>query len=255
MSTSPGTIKNNNRSKNRDFNIYTEEFFGGSDVFIYVNGKRSHNIAAIQYTVQEQHKPIYGYGSRTFDDLAIGNRIVVGTLKIPVKNPDSSSFSDDWGIDTSTPEIATASLTDAIAVPQWLYNYTPQKANSTIVNENEKVGTVSMVASVQSNLGIEVNGFMDESTRNAINTYRKDNSMILGTLIDNELISSLGIDDYNCYSISGSKVYDSPTLDNEIFLVPKDEKLVFIASEGDIALVRDSSGKAGYININEVYRL
>lgn len=252
MSTSPGTIKHNNRSKNRDFNIYTEEFFGGSDVFIYTNGKRNHNIAAIQYTVQEQHKPIYGYGSRTFDDLAVGNRIVIGTLKIPVKNPEVSSFSDDWGIETSS---STSRAVDSITVPEWLYNYTPQKANNTIVDENEGVSTASVVANVQRGLGIEVNGFIDEKTRSAINSYRKDNSMILGTLIDNELISSLGIDDYNCYSLKTSKVYDSPSLGNVIFTVPTDEKLVFIASENDVALVRDSSGKAGYINMEDVYRL
>lgn len=254
MGTSPGTIKGNNRSKNRDFNIYTEEFFGGSDVFIYVNGKRNHNIAAIQYTVQEQHKPIYGYGSRTFDDLAVGNRIIIGTLKMPVKNPDSSSFSDDWGVETSS-QVATASVVESIAVPEWLYNYTPQKADNTIVNENEEKDTTSIIATVQKSLGIEVNGFVDEKTRSAINSYRKENSMILGTLIDNELISSLGIDDYNCYANKLSKVYDSPSLDNEIFTVLDDEKLVFIASENDVALIRNYSGKAGYINMKDVYRL
>lgn len=255
MSTSPGTIKNNNRSKNRDFNIYTEEYFGGSDVFIYIDGKRNHNIAAIQYTVQEQHKPIYGYGSRTFDDLAIGNRIVVGSLKIPVQNTDKSSFSDEWGVEGLNDDLEVASFSRSISVPEWLYNYVPQKTNSSVINENEQTDTVSIVATVQKNLGIDVNGFVDENTRKAINIYRKDNSMILGTLIDNELISSLGIEDYNCYSTKLSDVYDSPKLDNKIFTVSTDEKLVFIASEDDVALIRDTKGRAGYINMKDVYRL
>lgn len=248
---SPKTIKHNNRSKNRDFNIFTAEFFGGSDAFIYMNGRRNLFIAHIQYTIQEQHKPIYGYGSRTFDDLAVGNRIVVGAFKIPVRNTDDSSFSDDWGKDNSPSEIPV----QRVSVPQWVYNYTPEKLSTNIIDRNEDKDELSVIAKVQNKLGLDVNGFIDENTRSTINNYRKNNQMILGTLVDNELISSLGIEDYNCYGARTSKLYDSPYKDRHIANVNKDEKLVFIAADDNMMLVRKANGMAGYIDIKDVYRV
>jgi hypothetical protein len=43
-------------------------------------------IGFIQYEIQEQLKPVYGYNSRTFDDVVIGNRIVTCTFTVPIKN-------------------------------------------------------------------------------------------------------------------------------------------------------------------------
>lgn len=248
---SPQTIKHNNRSKNRDFNIYTEEFFGGSDAFIYMNGKRNLFIAHIQYTIQEQHKPIYGYGSRTFDDLAVGNRIVVGAFKVPVRNTDDSSFSEDWGKDKNTKALPA----ERVPVPQWVYNYTPEKVSNTIVDKNEDKDTLSVIARVQDKLGLDVNGFVDENTRATINKYRKNNQMILGTLVDNELISKLGIEDYNCYVARPSSMYDSPNKDRSIANISRNEKLVFIAADDDMMLVRKENGMAGYVDIKDVYRV
>lgn len=248
---SPKTIKHNNRSKNRDFNIFTEEFFGGSDAFIYMNGKRNLFIAHIQYSIQEQHKPIYGYGSRTFDDLAVGNRIVVGAFKVPIRNTDDSSFSDDWGKDKNTKELPKQS----ISVPQWVYNYTPEKVSNTVVDKNEDKEELGMIAKVQEKLGLDVNGFMDEKTRAAINEYRKNNQMILGTLVDNEMISKLGIDDYNCFGARNTKLFDSPYKDVPIASIQKNEKLVFIAADDNTVLVRKENGMAGYVDIKDVYRV
>ena len=76
----------------RQQNLFTEEFFAGPDVSIHFNGLEQRNISQIQYTVQEQLKPIYGYDSMLFDDIAVGSRIVVGTFVMPiynVKNNDS----------------------------------------------------------------------------------------------------------------------------------------------------------------------
>lgn len=250
MSNTPQTIKHNNRSKNRDFNIYTEEYFGGSDAFIYINGKRWDNVAHIQYSIQEQHKPIYGYGSRTFDDLAVGNRIVVGAIKIPVKNIDESNFGQQYGIETQR----LSAFTEPINVPQWVYNYKPEKSNNTVVVKNEGKEEFSTVANIQKRLGLEPNGFIDEDTRSTIHKYRKSNGMILGTLIDNELISSLGIEDYNCYALKPTKLYDSPTKDITMADIRTNEKLIFLASDDEMAMVRRLDGLAGYINVKDVYR-
>jgi hypothetical protein len=73
-------------------NIITEEFFSGSDVSIYINGSKVDFISSIGYTLQEQLKPIYGYASRIFDDVAVGSRVVVGTIRVPVKNPEQNTL-------------------------------------------------------------------------------------------------------------------------------------------------------------------
>ena len=245
----PQTIKHNNRSQNRDFNIFVEEYFGGSDAFIYVNGKRNHNIAAISFQIAEQHKPIYGYGSRTFDDLAVGSRIVSGAIRIPIKNTSESDFGDKWGTATM-PELELVPF----SVPDWVYNYTPEKEDNTIVIENENDNTLSVVSLVQEELGLEVNGFIDEATRKSITQYRIDNGMMLGTLIDNELLSGLGIEDYSCYPTERIHLYNSPNKDKSISVLEKDSKLTFIASDDNMVMVRAENGMAGYVNIGDIYR-
>lgn len=250
ITNKPQTIKHNNRSNNRDFNIFTEEYFGGSDAFIYTSDKREHQIAHIQFSIQEQQKPIYGYGSRTFDDIAVGNRIVIGAFKIPIQNTDDSNFDDDWGNEIILPVSYTASA------PNWVYNYQPKKEKSNLVtNQNEKNNEFSTIAKIQQALGLEVNGFMDEKTILAINKYRKNNEMMLGTTIDNELLTALKIRDYSCVSIKDSFIYDSPTKDKIICNIQKGEKLIFIAKGDQMVLVRNRDNKSGFVNIEDVHLL
>lgn len=244
----PQTIKHNNRSQNRDYNIFVEEYFGGSDVFIYVNGKRSHNIAAVSFQIAEQHKPIYGYGSRTFDDLAVGTRIVSGALRIPIRNTDESDFGETWGRESNS------RATARVSVPDWVYNYAPQKTDNVVVTKNEDKDTLSMIAKVQGRLGLDTSGFMDEATRRSVNQYRISNGMMLGTLIDNELLCHLGIEDYECKAVRRIHMYDSPMKTRSIRILEKDEGLVYLASDDEMVMVRTKDGMAGYVGVGDVYR-
>lgn len=72
--------------KLREHNIFAEEYFTGSDIKLIANGKEIKQISAISYSLQEQLKPIYGYASYTYDDVAVGSRIVTGTFICPVRN-------------------------------------------------------------------------------------------------------------------------------------------------------------------------
>ena len=69
-------------------NVFLEEFYTSVDTDIYINGEKCELINSIQYSVQEQLHPIYGYNSYTYDDVSIGNRIVAGTIRIPITNYD-----------------------------------------------------------------------------------------------------------------------------------------------------------------------
>lgn len=76
----------------RESNLYIEEYYSGTDTKIYFDNDEQTEIGFIQYEIQEQLKPLYGYNSRTFDDVIIGNRIVTGTFSVPIKNKGKQEF-------------------------------------------------------------------------------------------------------------------------------------------------------------------
>lgn len=79
------------RQEQRENNLFIEEYFSGTDTKIYIDNEEQTEIGYISYSIQEQLKPLYGYSSYTYDDVAIGNRIVTGSLKIPIKNTESQT--------------------------------------------------------------------------------------------------------------------------------------------------------------------
>lgn len=83
------------RTEQTEENLFIEEYYSSTDTKIYIDDVEQTEIGYISYSVQEQLKPIYGYASNTFDDVAVGNRIVVGSLKVPIKNPEIQSNEKD----------------------------------------------------------------------------------------------------------------------------------------------------------------
>lgn len=76
------------KADTRNRNLFKEEYYSGTDCVIKIDGEEQTEIAYIAYNVQEQLLPIYGYASRTFDTVAVGNRIISGQLRITIKNPE-----------------------------------------------------------------------------------------------------------------------------------------------------------------------
>lgn len=74
------------RIEQTEENLFMEEYYSSTDTKIYMDDIEQTEISYISYSLQEQLKPIYGYSSRTFDDIAVGNRIVTGVFKVPIKN-------------------------------------------------------------------------------------------------------------------------------------------------------------------------
>ncbi len=79
------------RIEQTEENLFIEEYYSSTDTKIYMDDVEQSEIAYINYSLQEQLKPIYGYSSRTFDDVAIGNRIVTGMFKVSIKNPEAQT--------------------------------------------------------------------------------------------------------------------------------------------------------------------
>lgn len=90
MSNDAQTLKYSPRETTREYNTFTEEYFSGADVTLYLGNEKMVQVTGLQYSIQEQLKPMYGYASRVFDEVAIGNRIVIGSFRVPITNPDQN---------------------------------------------------------------------------------------------------------------------------------------------------------------------
>jgi hypothetical protein len=91
MSQPTHTHKYIPRIPEREENLFLEEYYSGTDTKVYIDNEEQTEIAYISYSVSEQLKPLYGYASRTWDDVAVGTRIVTGAFKVSVKNPEEQS--------------------------------------------------------------------------------------------------------------------------------------------------------------------
>ncbi|MCC0679967.1 hypothetical protein IC218_06770 [Clostridioides sp. ES-S-0005-03] len=116
----------------RDYSTYKEEFYGSSDVLIYINGKHNKQISAIKFYVKEQSKPIYGYTSRVFDDIAVGNRIVLGYIKVPVSNA-LSDTSNCLEQNISICDDFILNKEEKIYIPDWIYGYDLRNLNDNYI--------------------------------------------------------------------------------------------------------------------------
>ncbi len=67
---------------------YEFDYFSGSAIGVYIGDILVDDIATIQFTVQQQKRPIYGYASQYFHTVASGQVLVSGSFTIPFKEAD-----------------------------------------------------------------------------------------------------------------------------------------------------------------------
>lgn len=65
--------------------IFPEEYFTGTDVYVYFNDLWIDELTGLQFSLAESVVPIYGYSSNTWDYVARGKRIVEGTFRLAFK--------------------------------------------------------------------------------------------------------------------------------------------------------------------------
>lgn len=120
----------------REENLFIEEYYCSTDTKIYMDDIEQTEIAYINYSMQEQLKPLYGYASNTFDDVAIGNRIVTGMFKVPIKNPEANAdinavYREVYGLDTTDPSDAyNQEQEDLKSAIEWIENTKPDTSES-----------------------------------------------------------------------------------------------------------------------------
>jgi hypothetical protein len=71
------------RQDNRvEYQIFSSEYFSAADVKLYFGDIWVDEVTDIQFQLQEEVMPIYGYNSYTFDTVARGKRIIQGSFAI-----------------------------------------------------------------------------------------------------------------------------------------------------------------------------
>lgn len=76
-------LDNYARPDNRvEYQLFSSEYFSNADVKLYFGDIWVDDITAIQFTLQEEVMPIYGYHSYTYDAMLRGKRIINGSFSI-----------------------------------------------------------------------------------------------------------------------------------------------------------------------------
>lgn len=259
------------RIEQREKNLFVEEYYSSTDVQIKMEGEEQFEIGYIQYSLQEQLKPLYGYASRTFDDVAIGNRIVTGMFTVPIKNPESQTTMDDilrtqeenWTGDDVYNE-NQSDLKDAI---DWISGgsggYKPPSGTATPEEPNpydyggvsdEDLGYSEKLSAL--GYGYGDNTLTTYGLMHQVHQFQKANGMEVGDLnqetkskID-ELFTQSG--QKTMTVPAGTKVYEGPSTGHDVVTVLGEQTKVTIVSEYQDGWVEIMlpNGMMGYIEYN-----
>lgn len=249
----------------REKNGYIEEYFSGPDVKIEINGEEFKGISSIQFSMQEQLKPLYSYASAVFNDIAVGNRIVTGSLIVPLLNdhknyefPSVTSFKD------------TSEDTTINNRPGWANNirengsifYLSKKGYNTSQNNSYSLKTnlsysddIEKAQKILLELGYKVyiNGYLDVYTADALMQYQIKNNLNITGALDNETKQSLFDSKYN-YTNSVINVYIGPSSNYKcIGTIQASTPIRIITQIGDYSYITTADQKTiGYIPTNAI---
>lgn len=81
-------------------------YFSGANVLIRVGGQPILEVAGISYQESDSQMPIYGYGSRYFDAVAPGQKIIRGNFVINFVRPDYLAYAIARGRDIEATGVA-----------------------------------------------------------------------------------------------------------------------------------------------------
>lgn len=65
-----------------EYQLFSNDYFSNADVHLYFGNVFVDDIISLNFTLEEQIRPIYGYHSYTYDAVARGNRIIRGEFSI-----------------------------------------------------------------------------------------------------------------------------------------------------------------------------
>lgn len=245
------------RIPQRQENLFLEEYYSGTDTKVYINDKEQTEISYITFSLNEQLKPIYGYASRTFDDMAVGSRIVTGILKMPIKNPedqDSREVVIEQPLSTvEEMENMNKEELDKINKTEWITNTSSDSTGYTNDNIFEYQNKLIYLGYTPSN-----SGKLDAQTRKAIIQFQLDNEEKQTGQFDNDTMAIIDskIESSNApvgTTNSETKIYVGlSTASGVIGTLKMGEKFYIIKNLGVFTLIRTMDDKDGYIETSRI---
>lgn len=241
----------------REENLFLEEYYSGTDTKVMLNGNEQTEISYISYSLSEQLKPIYGYSSRTFDDMAVGNRIVTGVLKMPIKNPeDNDSYKTITSGTVSTlEEIQNQNLADETNKinTEWISSSDDEQNRYTNNNIFEYQTKLTKLGYTPTSSG----GY-DTQTRTAIYKFQTDNNLAGNGTFNNDTMTaidySLDTGDLKKGTIKEiANVYVGITAASSVvYILKEDEEFYIIQDLGVFTQIRTLDGKDGYVESSRI---
>jgi len=247
------------RIEQTEENLFMEEYYSSTDTKIYMDDIEQSEIAYINYSLQEQLKPIYGYASRTFDDIAVGNRIVTGMFKVPIKNPEAQTPMGtiiERGKQSTLEDYneGQQELMDAI---DWITGQKPTTTDTYIYEDDTtfeyRTKLINLgydldynsstyqleqqIKKFQADNGLDVNGMLTTSTKNKIDEVLRNNSYP------------------TMYIPSGTSLYLSPTYSSASELILTEQNVYILDNtsyDNGWVYIMTEDGREGYINMAEV---
>ena len=245
------------RIQQREENLFLEEYYSGTDTKVYLNNKQQSEISYISFSLNEQLKPIYGYASRTFDDMSVGNRIVTGIFKMPIKNPEEQDSYETVVEPSTLEEINTKNQLEENKKDntEWINN-TDNNTNTSYTNDN-----VFEYQNKLKQLGYNASdsGTYDDQTRAAIKQFQRDNNIqsVSGTLNNDtmaEIDTQLEVQNVPRKKVEQkTNVYAGlTTASGIVYTLQPNEEFYLIQDLGVFSQIRTIDGKDGYVESSKI---
>lgn len=245
------------RIQQREENLFLEEYYSGTDTKVYLNNKQQSEISYISFSLNEQLKPIYGYASRTFDDMSVGNRIVTGIFKMPIKNPEEQDSYETVVEPSTLEEINTKNQLEENKKnnTEWINNI-DSNTNTSYTNDN-----VFEYQNKLKQLGYNASdsGTYDDQTRAAIKQFQRDNNIqsVSGTLNNDtmaEIDTQLEVQNVPRKKVEQkTNVYAGlTTASGIVYTLQPNEEFYLIQDLGVFSQIRTIDGKDGYVESSKI---
>ena len=264
---SSNTLKYTPTKHDRKFNTFIEEYFSGPDTTIVCDDERIDNISHIEFSLQEQLKPIYSYNSYIWDDVAIGNRIVIGSLTVPlINNKENDDINNNVAYNYSE---ETDNQSEQDTKPGWTNNgeqsaYNTENNTNSVTKENSNTTTsnaydkdLKKVQEILQEIGydVDITGIYDVKTQNAISRYCEINEIEENTINYSESIRNLIINNYNakCIAIE-SDVYIAPSTNTRsLYKIKQNNNVIVLATFNNFYYIKiKGENQKGYIPKNKI---
>ena len=262
MSNTMMTHKYFPRISQREENLFLEEYYSGTDTKVYLNGNKQTEISYISFSLNEQLKPIYGYASRTFDDMAVGSRIVTGIFKMPIVNPRNQ---DSYEVVLQgMPKTTLEEIEEMNQAEEDKKNNTEWPAPSyPEIDPNEKEFADHHIFEYQTKLqklGYDVSctGYYDEKTIAAIKRFQTDYDLYIRGEFDYDTLNQIDLVlelKKTPMKIAQTKInvyVGTSTSCIVIFSLFQGQPFYIIQKVNDFYLIRTTDGKQGYIEASKV---